>query len=202
MHAPARFQVQKFYSATLAHAMRHLAGGGVHSIEIRLPASASLHHQRDKLSKREISRKKSTKRDICRTGSLRSAITCSAELQAQTGENFRSQVWLSFLVSFSGTKSSLRLWLNLSERGLRSVPTQVGLASARAWTQWRRSVQDDAGAHCAGSVALPVDKRVWGRNGCQFLKLDGFVLPMHKTGRQKISRYRLAAVADLCGSCA
>jgi hypothetical protein len=36
-----------------------------------------------------------------------------------------------------------------------------------------------------GSVALPVDKRVWGRNGCQFFKRDGFVLTIHKTGRQK-----------------
>ena len=27
-----------------------------------------------------------------------------------------------------------------------------------------------------GSVALPVDKRVLGRKGCQFFKRDGFVL--------------------------
>ena len=54
----------------------------------------------------------------------------------------------------------------------------------------------------AGSVALPVDKRAWRRNACQFLKRDGFFLPMHKTGRQKTSRYRLPAGAGLYGSCA
>lgn len=53
-----------------------------------------------------------------------------------------------------------------------------------------------------GSVALPIDKHVSEANECQLLRRDGFVLPMHKTGRQKISRYRLAAAADLCGSCA
>ena len=36
-----------------------------------------------------------------------------------------------------------------------------------------------------GSVALATDERDFGRDECYFLKLDGFVLPMHKTGRQK-----------------
>nr|WP_181375604.1 type II toxin-antitoxin system RelB/DinJ family antitoxin [Polaromonas sp. E3S] len=39
----------------------------------------------------------------------------------------------------------------------------------------------------AGSVALPADERSFGRNECQFIKLDGFSLPMHKTGLQKTS---------------
>lgn len=37
------------------------------------------------------------------------------------------------------------------------------------------------------SVALPVDEGVLSRNGCQFLKRDGFFLPMHKFGQQKTS---------------
>lgn len=36
-----------------------------------------------------------------------------------------------------------------------------------------------------GSVALATDKRDFGGDDCQFLKQDGFVLPMHKTGQQK-----------------
>ena len=53
-----------------------------------------------------------------------------------------------------------------------------------------------------GSVALATDERGFGGNECQFIKLDGFSLPMHKTGRQKTARYRLPAEADLCESCA
>ena len=36
-----------------------------------------------------------------------------------------------------------------------------------------------------GSVALATDERDFGGDECQFLKLYGFFLPMHKTGRQK-----------------
>ena len=36
-----------------------------------------------------------------------------------------------------------------------------------------------------GSVALATDERDFGRDECYFLKLDGFFLPTHKTGRQK-----------------
>ena len=53
-----------------------------------------------------------------------------------------------------------------------------------------------------GSVALATDERGLGGNECQFIKLDVFSLPMHKTGRQKTARYRLSAEADLCESCA
>ena len=53
-----------------------------------------------------------------------------------------------------------------------------------------------------GSVASPIDKRVWGRNGCQFLKQDGFFLSTHKTGRQKTARYSPWPWADLFKSCA
>ena len=53
-----------------------------------------------------------------------------------------------------------------------------------------------------GSVALATDERGFSGDECQFLKRDGFSLPMHKTGRQKTARYRLPAEADLCESCA
>ena len=37
---------------------------------------------------------------------------------------------------------------------------------------------------CAsGFVALATDERDFGGDECQFLKQDGFVLPMHKTGQ-------------------
>lgn len=39
-----------------------------------------------------------------------------------------------------------------------------------------------------GSDALSADERVSSGNECPFLKLNGFSLPMHKTGRQKASR--------------
>ena len=51
------------------------------------------------------------------------------------------------------------------------------------------SMQDiTAWATQTGSVALPADERVWGRNGCQRLKRDGFFLPTRKTGRQTTLR--------------
>jgi hypothetical protein len=46
------------------------------------------------------------------------------------------------------------------------------------------------GEPTSGSVALPVDKCVSGRSRCQLLKRDGFVLPMHKIGRQKTAHCR------------
>jgi hypothetical protein len=36
-----------------------------------------------------------------------------------------------------------------------------------------------------GSVALATDERDFGGDECHFLKQDGFVQPMHKTGQQK-----------------
>ena len=57
-------------------------------------------------------------------------------------------------------------------------------------------------ASTSGSVALATDERDVGGDECQVLKLDGFFLPMYKTGRQKTARYCLPAEADLCGSCA
>lgn len=41
---------------------------------------------------------------------------------------------------------------------------------------------------CVGSVALATDEREFGGDECQFLRRDGFSLPMHKTCRQKTSR--------------
>jgi len=46
-----------------------------------------------------------------------------------------------------------------------------------------------------GCVALATDERDFGGDECQFLKQDGFALPMHKIGRQKTSRCSPPAVA-------
>ena len=56
------------------------------------------------------------------------------------------------------------------------------------------------GSNITGCVALAKDERNFGRDECQFLKQGGFVLSMHKTGRQTTARYSLPVVADLCGS--
>ena len=39
-----------------------------------------------------------------------------------------------------------------------------------------------------GSATLATDERDLGGDECQFLKLDGFFLPIHKIDRQKSSR--------------
>ena len=51
-----------------------------------------------------------------------------------------------------------------------------------------------------GSVALATDEHDFGRDECHFFKLDGFALPMHKTGQQKKASSSLAKGADLCES--
>ena len=85
--------------------------------------------------------------------------------------------------------SSVSRWaikfLPLLEKVFRKHKRAVG-------TSWRMDeTYIKVNGQWKGSVALPADECASRRSGCQFLKLDGFLLPTHKIDRQKTTRYCL-----------